>query len=795
MTIPESLLAQKNRDQALEWARQRRKRIEESEMMREERKLRERMQNQLEERERMEREETRMRGPTAFFVDVRDPQSELAPKPKDHGSDNERERERLRDRDRPERDRVNQLRGPQDSRYPPASHNPKRPQRDQSGLHGDRHEPRTYQDKPSRHSQAHSSRQTAAAAGSVEESGYEPSIFSLKPGGDNAARRRRRWSTPAPLQLHQEGSTSRPSSNSSSTHTGSGAPGHAGRNTGAEVLGRRPGRAPLDNGLPHSESRHATHDENHHPNAQRGKPAPQDFDGGRGGLPAGRLGERRYRQDTADEVACGQRDRMALAQQHPAPPPQAPARLRGAPDSSRHGGADARPFSQPPSQGRLASGTKATRDNGADAERERRRGPFDDVLGERDRRERRKSVPEKASGGETLKRIRNIERRREARRMHSEQKHRLKQKFNNSPNWEFQAMIEDTKDALRSCARRNLKLDGYAEQDTSSRICVCIRKRPLSLKERQSKDTFDVVSCVDGDVAIVHEPKVGVDLTKKIQNHKFAFDRVFGEDVLNDEVYANTVRDLLEVLLSRSGRITCFAYGQTGSGKTFTMRSIYSSAVRDLFHMLSADLPSVPQLDVTVAFFEIYCEQVYDLLNARNRLRVLEDHAQNMQVVGLREVDATSPSDVERLIAKGESARSTNSTEMNADSSRSHAILQISLRDANSGELFSKLSLIDLAGNERASDTPNSNQVTRMEGAGINQSLLALKECIRALDMDSLHTPFRSSMLTRILRDSFINTLSRTIMIATVSPTSSCCDHSLNTLRYADRLKEIGSRQ
>eukprot|EP00735_Rhodelphis_limneticus_P014122 TRINITY_DN811_c1_g1::TRINITY_DN811_c1_g1_i1::g.25381::m.25381 TRINITY_DN811_c1_g1::TRINITY_DN811_c1_g1_i1::g.25381 ORF type:complete len:132 (+),score=24.17,sp/Q99661/KIF2C_HUMAN/65.08/4e-48,Kinesin/PF00225.18/8.8e-42 TRINITY_DN811_c1_g1_i1:90-485(+) len=131
---------------------------------------------------------------------------------------------------------------------------------------------------------------------------------------------------------------------------------------------------------------------------------------------------------------------------------------------------------------------------------------------------------------------------------------------------------------------------------------------------------------------------------------------------------------------------------------------------------------------------------------------------------------------------------------MNSDSSRSHAVLQLSLKEP-SGRLYSKLSLVDLAGNERASDTPNSNQVTRMEGAGINQSLLALKECIRALDMESSHTPFRSSKLTQILRDSFINPASRTIMIGTVSPTTFCCDHTLNTLRYADRLKEIGSRR
>jgi len=100
-----------------------------------------------------------------------------------------------------------------------------------------------------------------------------------------------------------------------------------------------------------------------------------------------------------------------------------------------------------------------------------------------------------------------------------------------------------------------------------------------------------------------------------------------------------------------------------------------------------------------------------------------------------------------------------------------------------------KISFIDLAGSERGADTFDNNRQTRLEGAEINKSLLALKECIRALDSDARHVPFRGSKLTAVLRDSFVGETARTVMIANISPTASCVEHTLNTLRYADRVK------
>lgn len=127
---------------------------------------------------------------------------------------------------------------------------------------------------------------------------------------------------------------------------------------------------------------------------------------------------------------------------------------------------------------------------------------------------------------------------------------------------------------------------------------------------------------------------------------------------------------------------------------------------------------------------------------------------------------------------------------MNDDSSRSHAILQITLRNKTNGKLHGKMCFIDLAGSERGADVTDTNKQTRLDGAEINKSLLALKECIRALDLDARHLPFRGSKLTLVLKDSFIGNC-KTVMIGNISPSINSCENTLNTLRYADRVKEL----
>lgn len=143
-------------------------------------------------------------------------------------------------------------------------------------------------------------------------------------------------------------------------------------------------------------------------------------------------------------------------------------------------------------------------------------------------------------------------------------------------------------------------------------------------------------------------------------------------------------------------------------------------------------------------------------------------------------------------------SRTTHATEANDSSSRSHAICQIMLRDKANGKLRGKFSLVDLAGSERGNDTKEHNSQRRNESAEINTSLLALKECIRALGVNRngmKHVPYRASKLTLLLKDCFTSNQAKTTMIATVSPGASSADHTINTLRYADRIKEqkVGS--
>lgn len=106
----------------------------------------------------------------------------------------------------------------------------------------------------------------------------------------------------------------------------------------------------------------------------------------------------------------------------------------------------------------------------------------------------------------------------------------------------------------------------------------------------------------------------------------------------------------------------------------------------------------------------------------------------------------------------------------------------------------SQFCLVDLAGSERACDTSHSDRNTRAEAAAINTSLLTLKECIRGLDVGNAHLPFRGSKLTHVLRDLFVDESAATVMISTIAPSNFSCEHSLNTLRYAQRLKSTRGR-
>ncbi|XP_056115674.1 kinesin-like protein KIF2A isoform X3 [Rhinichthys klamathensis goyatoka] len=394
-----------------------------------------------------------------------------------------------------------------------------------------------------------------------------------------------------------------------------------------------------------------------------------------------------------------------------------------------------------------------------------------------------------------VKEVEKLQEKRERRRIQQQElrEKRAQEIDTTVPNYEILQMIRDFRASLDY---RPLTTTDLIEEH---RICVCVRKRPLNKKELTVKD-LDVITIPSKDVVMVHEPKQKVDLTRYLENQTFRFDFAFDDSTTNEMVYRFTARPLVETIFDR-GMATCFAYGQTGSGKTHTMggdfsgknqdcsKGIYALAARDVFLMLKK--PNYKKLDLQVyaTFFEIYSGKVFDLLNQKAKLRVLEDGKQQVQVVGLQEREVKCTEDVLKLIEMGNSCRTSGQTSANAHSSRSHAVFQIILR--RKGKMHGKFSLIDLAGNERGADTSSADRQTRLEGAEINKSLLALKECIRALGRNKPHTPFRASKLTQVLRDSFIGENSRTCMIATISPGMASCENTLNTLRYANRVKEL----
>merc|ERR1719206_1072143 len=176
-----------------------------------------------------------------------------------------------------------------------------------------------------------------------------------------------------------------------------------------------------------------------------------------------------------------------------------------------------------------------------------------------------------------------------------------------------------------------------------------------------------------------------------------------------------------------------------------------------VFHLLDSNKHVHKNLIVSCSYFEIYGGKVFDLLSGKSKLKVMEDGKQQVVVMGLTETEVTSVDDVLALIRRGNGLRTSGKTSANSNSSRSHAVFQIILRTGTKRRpLYGKFSLIDLAGNERGAVSSSADRQTRLEGAEINKSLLALKECIRALGRKGAHLPFRASKLTQVLRDSFI---------------------------------------
>ncbi|KIM65288.1 hypothetical protein SCLCIDRAFT_537986 [Scleroderma citrinum Foug A] len=282
----------------------------------------------------------------------------------------------------------------------------------------------------------------------------------------------------------------------------------------------------------------------------------------------------------------------------------------------------------------------------------------------------------------------------------------------------------------------------------------------------------------------------------------FTFDRVFPMVTKQHQVFDYGVKDIVkDVLDGYNG--TVFAYGQTGSGKTFTMMGadIDSEELKGIIPRITEQIfQSIVESDahieymVKVSYMEIYLERIRDLLAPQNdNLQVHEEKSRGVYVKNLSDYYVSSAREVYEIMRQGAAARVVTSTNMNAESSRSHSIFLITIQQRNTetgAQKSGNLYLVDLAGSEKVGKTGASGQ-TLEEAKKINKSLSALGMVINALtDPKTKHIPYRDSKLTRILQES-LGGNSRTTLIINCSPSAYNEAETLSTLRFGIRAKSI----
>ncbi|WKY14498.1 hypothetical protein Q1695_000214 [Nippostrongylus brasiliensis] len=345
--------------------------------------------------------------------------------------------------------------------------------------------------------------------------------------------------------------------------------------------------------------------------------------------------------------------------------------------------------------------------------------------------------------------------------------------------------------------------------DDCEKVKVAVRVRPFNKRELDL-NTKTVVRMCNGQTILDH-------VSDDKQPKTFAFDHSFYSTDANDpnfasqeEVFNSLGSGVLENAFS--GYNACiFAYGQTGSGKSYSMMGtseqpgIIPRLCNEVFRRIQETTCESLQYKVEVSYMEIYNERVRDLLDPKksnkHHLKVREHKILGPMVDGLSVLAVNSFEQIASLIEEGNKSRTVAATNMNAESSRSHAVFNITLtqilKDVEknfTGEKVAKISLVDLAGSERAGKTGAMGKRLE-EGGNINKSLTTLGMVISALAERSngkkeKFIPYRDSVLTWLLKDN-LGGNSRTVMIATISPAADNYEETLSTLRYADRAKRI----
>uniref|UniRef100_A0A3B3X7K6 Kinesin-like protein n=1 Tax=Poecilia mexicana TaxID=48701 RepID=A0A3B3X7K6_9TELE len=323
-------------------------------------------------------------------------------------------------------------------------------------------------------------------------------------------------------------------------------------------------------------------------------------------------------------------------------------------------------------------------------------------------------------------------------------------------------------------------------------IRVFCRVRPVSQEELDSADAGTALSFDSDDDAVLYLSSRGKVMT-------FELDKVFPPQASQEEVFQE-VQALVTSCID-GFNVCIFAYGQTGSGKTYTMEGVTSDpginqrALRLLFAEVTEKTLDW-EYRIVVSLVEIYNETLRDLLrqNPTDKLdiKLNPDGSGQLYVPGLTEIAVQSPEDINRVFELGQVNRATACTNLNEHSSRSHALLIITVSGFNSTtgtRTQGKLNLVDLAGSERIGKSGAEGSRLR-EAQCINKSLSALGDVISALRSRHAHVPFRNSRLTYLLQDSLSGD-SKTLMMVQVSPLPGNVSESVCSLKFAQRVRSV----
>lgn len=321
-------------------------------------------------------------------------------------------------------------------------------------------------------------------------------------------------------------------------------------------------------------------------------------------------------------------------------------------------------------------------------------------------------------------------------------------------------------------------------------VKVVCRIRPLSQIEQVNGDQESVTVADENTISVSN---------KEIEQY-YQFDRVCDAETSQRDFYDIVTHETLEKFF-RGFNGTILAYGQTGAGKSHTMfgsstdRGIIPRISHSIFSYIALG-PSDMEYTVSISIMEIYKEQIKDLLNPNPKAKecsVHEDKINGVFVKGLSHAFVSTAMEMNEVVDQGSKRRTVSSTHMNAESSRSHSLIQIVLhqKDVEKGSVTkSTLFLVDLAGSEKA-DRTGAYGSSLEEAKKINLSLSVLSLVINSLaDSKLTHIPYRDSKLTRILQES-LGGNSRTTLIVNCSPALSCVLESVSSLRFATRAKKV----